>query len=423
MKLFFTIVFLISLSFNAQAKNHNLPGDYEDDIFSGFGLPDKTCVIDLDNNTYDCSDNERFEFISFPANHQAVLKIHLDAVFYRGAVVTAKYTGEPDLWTLNIGDSSSNNGFGGDGATQNNDAEIQIRRNVLGVYGNDYMGIGETDRFLYEMPNIVKQGDELVFTILNNKVELIHSTGKQVYTSPYLFALNGQPDNEGPVNYDIFAAFNRVISSSSRSGSGLGKVEIRLIPASLPMCVIDLEKNTFQCNKPSRFQAVAAPGNNRAVVKIRLDQYKFRSARFQVTYGNAPDGWSLNLGDSSTNDGYGGDAATQSNDAEIQILGTTFSAYGNDRTSASGERFLYNVNEVVEKGDTISIKITNKKMEMAYRDRAVFTMTPFLYALNGQPDWEGSVNYDIYAAFNRTINNASRSGAGVSRVIIILDRE
>jgi hypothetical protein len=47
--------------------------------------------------------------------------------------------------------------------------------------------------------------------------------------SEHLFALGGQPDSEGPVNYEIFAGFNRTIYKASRSGHGLGYVRIFLL--------------------------------------------------------------------------------------------------------------------------------------------------------------------------------------------------
>lgn len=42
-----------------------------------------------------------------------------------------------------------------------------------------------------------------------------------------------------------------------------------------------------------------------------------------------PNGWVLNVGDSSTNNGYGGDRATFYNDAEMQIVNTNMSGYFN----------------------------------------------------------------------------------------------
>ncbi|MEZ4717116.1 MAG: hypothetical protein R2851_13675 [Caldilineaceae bacterium] len=45
--------------------------------------------------------------------------------------------------------------------------------------------------------------------------------------SPYLFALDGQSDREGPVNFDIYAAFNRNITGD-RLGVGVRNVTVTL---------------------------------------------------------------------------------------------------------------------------------------------------------------------------------------------------
>ena len=44
---------------------------------------------------------------------------------------------DPIGFTLHVGDSPSNNGFGGDGAEFTNDAEVQLVERTLEVYGND----------------------------------------------------------------------------------------------------------------------------------------------------------------------------------------------------------------------------------------------------------------------------------------------
>lgn len=49
-----------------------------------------------------------------------------------------------------------------------------------------------------------------------------------------MFALAGQPDSEGLVNYDIFAAFNRVIADPFRLGSGAASVTVTLFPIPEP---------------------------------------------------------------------------------------------------------------------------------------------------------------------------------------------
>ena len=57
-------------------------------------------------------------------------------------------------------------------------------------------------------------------------------------TSPYLFALNGQADNDGPINYDVFAAFNRVVDGNYRNGEGLSAVTIRLSTVPEPLTIL-----------------------------------------------------------------------------------------------------------------------------------------------------------------------------------------
>ncbi|MEZ4581018.1 MAG: hypothetical protein R3A10_05105 [Caldilineaceae bacterium] len=56
----------------------------------------------------------------------------------------------------------------------------------------------------------------------------------------------------------------------------------------------------------------------------------FTRARFEIRYDQAAVGYSVNIGDSISNDGDGGDARDQSNDAELQILDNTVSVFASD---------------------------------------------------------------------------------------------
>jgi hypothetical protein len=243
----------------------------------------------------------------------------------------------------------------------------------------------------------------------------------QTYDSPYLFALAGQPDIEGPVNYDIYAGFNRSIYDGSRVGVGLGYVDITLIPNPHPVCIINLDENTYETNNSERFEFTALPEDNMAALKIALDPVQYRSAEFEVIYGSEIEGWTLNIGDSATNNGGGGDGCTQSNDAELQVRDKTFKLFGNDLMYYShGFNFLYDVQDVVNEGEILSIKVADCRMKLKNRNGIINTKSPYLYALAGQQDWEGSVNYDIYAGFNRVIRSPYRRGRGVSKVTIML---
>lgn len=167
---------------------------------------------------------------------ETVLRVNLDPTRgYTKLLVTADYDGVPTGFTLNIGDSPSNNGGGGDAATQERDAELQVQDEVLSVYTNDLGAtIAGSTRMAQSMMRLNDGG--LKVTIADKFVcwgnaysELNFKTAPP--TADLLFALSGQPDSEGPVNYDIYIGLNRVIfgaPANGRIGAGLSKVYITL---------------------------------------------------------------------------------------------------------------------------------------------------------------------------------------------------
>ena len=167
---------------------------------------------------------------------ETVLRVNLDpASGYTKMIVLADYEGTPTGFTLNIGDSASNNGGGGDSATQERDAELQVQDEALSVYTND---LGATVAGSTRMAqSLVRLNDGgLKVTVADKFVcwgnaysELNFKTAPP--SADLLFALSGQPDSEGPVNYDIYVGLNRVIfgaPANGRIGAGLSRVYIRL---------------------------------------------------------------------------------------------------------------------------------------------------------------------------------------------------
>jgi len=58
--------------------------------------------------------------------------------------------------------------------------------------------------------------------------------------------------------------------------------------------------------------------NKIGVVRLTFNPYGSRRiARFDLSMGSQIQGFTFNIGDSSTNNGYGGDGGTTSNSAEI----------------------------------------------------------------------------------------------------------
>lgn len=180
-------------------------------------------------------------------------------------------------------------------------------------------------------------------------------------------------------------------------------------------CAIDLMNNTHNCEDGISFEV--PPSGSQTVLKVNLDPAVsgFDGAVFDVFYGGPPSGWTVNIGDSQTNNGFGGDFATQSNDAEMEILGTDFAAYANDDV-ASPERAILKVWDLVEQGSSISFEVKNNFLGFGAGE----LRSHHLYALDGQADSEGPVNYDIFAGFNRSIYFSSRTGSGVTWVSIEL---
>ncbi|XP_046344423.2 uncharacterized protein LOC124125190 [Haliotis rufescens] len=145
-----------------------------------------------------------------------------------------------------------------------------------------------------------------------------------------------------------------------------------------------------------------APGSKSRKNKVLIDMW----------FSN-PSGWVFNIGDSPTNNGYGGDSRSTSRDAEIQGKSSTFRIYGNDMNSPKGGILLTRPNIIYNRLSVIIadglVIWNNWGAEFNY-----FLNTNLLFALNGQSDSEGgSPNYDIYFGINRSIGSGGRAGKGL----------
>ncbi|KAK6172094.1 hypothetical protein SNE40_018049 [Patella caerulea] len=126
----------------------------------------------------------------------------------------------PTAWVFNIGDSKSNDGFSGDGQTQQNDCEVEGYGSTFTVHGSDKARdplnkiLNIEDDFLNKTASFLVTNEELAW----------RGQGESSYRGmkdESLFALKGQSDNQGPVNYDIYVGMNRVIGGNYRQGRGL----------------------------------------------------------------------------------------------------------------------------------------------------------------------------------------------------------
>ena len=163
---------------------------------------------------------------------QAVVKVDFSGP-YKGVEVHLNYAKSPRLWTLDISDSPSGDGYGGDDGTTSNMAELQILNRQMRIYGNNLPGYMEATSdgglLIRTIDDFATKGSKAVITISDERVDWQRGKMKESLTSKFLYTLNGQETLYGKVDYDVFFGFNRVVAGNFRNGSGLCSVSIKLI--------------------------------------------------------------------------------------------------------------------------------------------------------------------------------------------------
>jgi len=189
-------------------------------------------------------------------------------------------------------------------------------------------------------------------------------------------------------------------------------------------CTFDLLANRNDCGSLGGVAVLDQQGNQ-MLLRLTLDPRStgYVKARFDVSYGNTPSGISVNIGDSISNGGSGGDNGNQSNNAEVQLENHQLSVYGNDYTqpgnTLDSKRQLKLLRDAVRSGETIALEVSNEHLGINTAGGIEVVNSSDLFALNGQEDRRGNMNYDIYAAFNRNIAGTV-GGSGVTRVVVTL---
>ena len=200
-------------------------------------------------------------------------------------------------------------------------------------------------------------------------------------------------------------------------------------PSHLSPYQIDLKTGIVAGQSNSFISLVNTPADSNtdswleAVVKIKFDG-NIKKAKFIVEYDKTPSGWTVNLGDSQSNDGYGGDAGNQSFDAEMQIANGNMAVFGNDdNTPPGGELAQGKVPKFVNKSSRVELEVSNEQLTWDNKSGLKNSLnSPYLYALNDRFDATGQINSEVYAGFNRVISGrADRIGSGASKVTILLN--
>ncbi|KAL4225594.1 positive regulation of smoothened signaling pathway [Mactra antiquata] len=165
-------------------------------------------------------------------DRQAVVKIDFSGPF-KGAELTLYYGKLPRSWTLDISDSPTGDGFGGDDGTTSNMAEVQILNRQMRIYGNmlpGYMDATSDGGLLIKViDGFATKGSKAVISITDERLKWSRGKIDDYLDSKFLFTLSGQKPLFGEIEHDVYIGFNRVVAGNYRNGSGLCAVDVRLI--------------------------------------------------------------------------------------------------------------------------------------------------------------------------------------------------
>lgn len=162
---------------------------------------------------------------------QVVLRIDFSGK-YHGAKFFLDYSEPPRFWTLDISDSPTGDGYGGDHGTTSNMAETHIHNKQLRVYGNDLPGHMDASSngglLIHTTDNFVKRGSRVKLDISDERIQWKSGKIKDFLESKFLFTLNGQEPLYGIKDNFLYVGLNRVVAGNYRNGSGLCDVTISL---------------------------------------------------------------------------------------------------------------------------------------------------------------------------------------------------
>ncbi len=157
----------------------------------------------------------------------------------------------------------------------------------------------------------------------------------------------------------------------------------------------------------------------KTVLKVTVPQ-GCHGVEVWLDYASEPHDWTLNIGDSATNNGYGGDAGTlpAGQNAEVQILNQQLTVYSAADNPAD-------VDAIVSESLALTqgaLRFEVGDQSLAWGQPLTALETPDLHRLFFLPSTPvAPENRDIYIGLNRTIASPGRDGCGLRRAMVMFD--
>uniref|UniRef100_T1JDQ5 Signal peptide, CUB and EGF-like domain-containing protein 1 n=1 Tax=Strigamia maritima TaxID=126957 RepID=T1JDQ5_STRMM len=185
--------------------------------------------------------NPFVSFVSSPVrgrgeqcSRQAVIRLDLSGNF-KIAIISLDYDERPRQWTLDIAESNTADGHGGN--VQYPASEFSVHNRQVRLYSNGRPGYRSATidggYLLKVIDGVVKQGSRLSIEISPGKVSWAVGGRREDVESSFVFQTSV-----------VFAAFNRVVGGSWRNGTGICRATVNLRRTPPDECLL----GTHQCD-------------------------------------------------------------------------------------------------------------------------------------------------------------------------------
>lgn len=212
---------------------------------AGFGVGTYTCVVDIVFGFTDCTDG--VVTVTSSSGNQRVTQVDLNAAFNWQSLNVLVETCSPSGWTVNIGDSPTNNGGGGDGGSTAHDSEAELNGTVLNVFYSDVGGNGPHSTLNNAISSFgcttqqwTVTEDQISYDDDGNTADVPRfisrgrlGTPSSLFNFPPYNEADSQ-DSSGTWADDIFVGLNRTVGTASRSGSGVQRACFFLSTSATP---------------------------------------------------------------------------------------------------------------------------------------------------------------------------------------------
>lgn len=188
--------------------------------------------------------------------------------------------------------------------------------------------------------------------------------------------------------------------------------------------VIDLETGQQLTTPPASMSVLSlAPSQNPScsgwyAAVVRLDLRSCSEASIVVEW-DKPIAWTVHIADSPTSDGYGGDAGTTLNNAELWINQQILWVASNGTNGVSDNELAQ---ENLELNDgAMKFEVSNQRVAWAPPYNVL--ETPHLKKLFALPDTANPAEgYYVYLGLNRVVGNfPARQGCGAMKALITIE--